>query len=113
MSAGEVAMTKKSFCRLCSAFCGIEVDVVDNRVVAVRGDVDDALSHGYTCVKGRQLPHQMNGQRLLGSLKRRNDGSFEAIDRKSALDEIAERVRRLVREDGPRSIAAYVGTLGP
>ena len=45
--------TKKSFCRFCHASCGIEVDVEENRVLAVRGDPDNVVSQGYTCIKGR------------------------------------------------------------
>jgi len=45
--------TKKSFCRFCHVFCGVEVDVEEGRVLAVRGDPDNAVSQGYTCRKGR------------------------------------------------------------
>ena len=45
--------TKKSFCRACHVYCGMEVDIEDNRVVAVRGDPDNAVTQGYTCMKGR------------------------------------------------------------
>ncbi|TFG93639.1 MAG: hypothetical protein E4H11_08095, partial [Myxococcales bacterium] len=30
--------TKKSFCRFCHVFCGVEVDIEGGRVLAVRGD---------------------------------------------------------------------------
>jgi anaerobic selenocysteine-containing dehydrogenase len=112
MAANDNVVTKKTFCRICSAFCGMEVDVVDNRVVAVRGDTSDALSGGYTCVKGRQIPDQMNGERLLASMKRQPDGSYAPIDREVALDEIAERIRTLNGESGARAIATYIGTMG-
>ena len=45
--------TRKSFCRFCHVFCGVEVDVEEGRVLAVRGDPDNAVSQGYTCQKGR------------------------------------------------------------
>ena len=45
--------TKKTFCRFCHVFCGLEVDVQDNKVIAVRGDHDNPVSEGYTCPKGR------------------------------------------------------------
>jgi anaerobic selenocysteine-containing dehydrogenase len=48
--------TIRSFCRICTAICGIVVDVVGDEVVRVRGDPDHPLSHGYTCPKGRALP---------------------------------------------------------
>jgi len=36
--------TKKSFCRFCHAACGIQVDVEENRVLAVRGDPDNVFA---------------------------------------------------------------------
>ena len=50
--------THTTICRFCHAYCGIEVDVEDNRVLAVRGDRHHAVSQGFTCEKGRQLPAQ-------------------------------------------------------
>ena len=55
---GELRTTT-TFCRVCHASCPMEVDVVDNRVIAVRGVMDDPLFEGYTCIKGRQIPDQM------------------------------------------------------
>ena len=70
--------TKKTFCRYCHVFCGREVDVEDNRVLAVRGDPDNAVTHGYTCQKGRaELERIYHPDRLL-SPKKRVDG--HAID---------------------------------
>ena len=42
--------THRSFCRLCHALCGIEVDVEDGRVRVVRGDRSHVVSQGYLCV---------------------------------------------------------------
>jgi anaerobic selenocysteine-containing dehydrogenase len=39
----------RSFCRICTAICGIVVDVSGDRVVRARGDDEHPLSHGYTC----------------------------------------------------------------
>ena len=54
MGGGE--RTVRSFCRICTAVCGILVDVSGDQVVRVRGDSDHPFSHGYTCPKGRALP---------------------------------------------------------
>lgn len=103
--------TKKSFCRFCHAFCAIEVDVEENKVIEVRGDTSDPIYGGYTCIKGRHLPDQHNHpERLRTSLKRMPDGSFQPISSKQALDEIAERMGAIIEEHGPRSVATYNGT---
>ena len=91
------ATTRHTFCRVCHASCPMEVDVADNRVVAVRGVVDDPLFEGYTCIKGRQLPDQMaDPNRLRAPLRRRPDGTFEQVDQREALDEIADELRRII-----------------
>jgi anaerobic selenocysteine-containing dehydrogenase len=101
--------TKKSFCRFCHAFCGTEVDVEDGRVVRVRGDRDNAVSQGYTCLKGRAEPERMvHPDRLLASRKR-VEGGLQPIASRQALDEVAERLQQIVAEHGPESVAVYCG----
>jgi len=101
--------TKKSFCRFCHAFCGVEVDVEGNRVLAVRGDPDNAVSEGYTCMKGRaEVERIYHPERLLSSKKRVN-GRRVDIPTEQALDEIAGILDAIVAEHGPRSVAAFLG----
>jgi len=105
--------TKKSYCRICQAFCAIEVDVEDGQVLTVRGDRSDPMTEGFTCIKGRQLPYQMNqAPRLRASQRRRKDGGFEAIATERALDSIAAQLKPILDTYGPRSIATYCGTQG-
>ncbi len=105
--------TKMTFCRVCHASCPMEVDVVDNRVIAVRGVMDDPLFEGYTCIKGRQIPDQMaDPKRLRAPLRRRPDGTFEQVDSSEALDEIAAELKRIIDTYGPRAVASYTGTGG-
>lgn len=102
--------THKSFCRFCHASCAIEVDVADGKVVKVRGDRDNSMFRGYTCIKGRELPAQHNHpDRLRSSLRRKGD-DFESISSERALDEIADRLRAIIDEHGPRAVAVYCGT---
>jgi anaerobic selenocysteine-containing dehydrogenase len=109
---GEL-QTKMTFCRVCHASCPMEVDVVDNRVIAVRGVMDDPLFEGYTCIKGRQIPDQMSDpKRLRAPLRRRPDGTFEQVESAEALDEIAAELRRIIDTYGPRAVASYTGTGG-
>ena len=105
--------THKTFCRFCHAYCAIEVDVEDGKPIEVRGDVDDPVYGGYTCIKGRQLPEQYTTPaRISKSLKRLPNGEFEEIDTDQAMDEIAEKVKQLMGDHGARSIATYVGSYG-
>ena len=107
------ADTRLTFCRVCHASCPMEVDVVDNRVVAVRGVMDDPLFEGYTCIKGRAIPDQMaDPNRLRAPLRRRPDGTFEQTSSGAALDDIGTELRRIIDTYGPRAVASYTGTGG-
>ena len=100
-----------AICRLCPAFCPIRVTLEDGRAVEVVGDPEAPLYDGYTCPKGRALPEQhAHPGRLLASLRRGPDGGFQPIASQRAVLEVAERVRAIVAESGPRAVALYIGT---
>ena len=110
--AGE-PVTVPTMCRLCPAHCGVLATVEKGRVTEVKGDPDNPLFQGYTCPKGRALPELHNSpDRLLQSRKRQADGSYEPIGIDLAMDEIADRLRAIIAEHGPRSVAVYTGTSG-
>jgi len=103
--------THTTICRFCHAYCGIRVDVEDNRVIAVHGDPEHAVSRGFTCEKGRSLPAQHHHpDRLRATLRRRTDGTFEEIPSEQAMDEVAVRLESIIAEHGPRAVALYNGT---
>jgi anaerobic selenocysteine-containing dehydrogenase len=103
--------THPSVCRFCHANCAILVDIEDGRPVRVVGDKQNPMYHGFSCVKGRQLPEQhAHPERLLHSQKRMPDGSYRAIPSQQAFDEIAEKLRAIVAKHGPRAVASYNGT---
>jgi anaerobic selenocysteine-containing dehydrogenase len=103
--------TYPSLCRVCANTCPILVTVEDGRAVDVVGDPDGPAHHGYTCVKGRALPEFHNtDRRLLHSMKLGEDGQHAPIRAQDAIDEIADRLRDILAESGPRSVAVYAGT---
>ena len=103
--------THKSICRFCHAYCGIEVDVEGDRVIGIRGDREHAVSQGFTCEKGRQLPTQHNHpDRVRATLRRNDAGALEKIPSEQAMDEVADALKRIIDEHGPRSVALYNGT---
>jgi anaerobic selenocysteine-containing dehydrogenase len=103
--------TRKTYCRICTAFCAIEARIEDGRVTSVRGDPSDPVTGGYTCVKGRQLPHQIHGsERLRSSFARGEGGRFQPIASEAAMDEIAAKLERIIAEHGPRAVATFSGT---
>ncbi len=100
---------KKTTCALCGIRCGLEVSVEGNRIVKVRPDKDSPISEGYICRKGMNLAyHQHNADRLLYPLKKVGD-KFERISWDQAIGEIAEKLKKILQEHGPRSLATMVG----
>jgi anaerobic selenocysteine-containing dehydrogenase len=104
--------TKKTFCRFCHVFCGLEVDVANGRVVDVRGDHDNPISEGYTCPKGRSEVDRINHPERLLACQKRTESGLSAIDTTQALNEIGEKLQRIIDKHGPHSVAVYSGCGG-
>ncbi|KJS07116.1 MAG: hypothetical protein VR73_09405 [Gammaproteobacteria bacterium BRH_c0] len=103
--------TVKSFCRMCASACGTVLTLDDNnKLVKVRPDEDNPMSNGYLCYKGLYADEVQNSpDRLMHTVKRMADGSYQRIDSEQALDEIADKMRALIAEHGRDSIALYKG----
>jgi anaerobic selenocysteine-containing dehydrogenase len=100
---------KKTTCVMCAVCCGLEVKVENNRIVKVRPDKDSPVSEGYVCRKGMNIAyHQHNADRLLYPMKKAG-GKFERISWDQAIGEIAEKLKEILQEHGPRSLAAVAG----
>ncbi|MEC7844373.1 MAG: molybdopterin-dependent oxidoreductase [Actinomycetota bacterium] len=104
--------TKKTFCRVCHAACPMEIDVEDgSKIVNVRADRSDPLFKGFSCIKGRQLADQFHSpSRLRFPLRKTPSGVFDPISSADALDEIAQKLEKIISKYGPRSVATYIGT---
>ncbi len=104
----------KSACNLCYVNCGIEVAVEGEgesaRIKRVRGDEANPKSRGYLCNKAQGIASYVHHKdRLTTPLRRRTDGSHEAISWDTAISEIAVRLRGIVDKHGPQSLALYGG----
>ena len=95
-------------CVLCAQNCGLTVEVENNRIVKVTPDKSNVRSEGYFCRKGMNIAyHQHNADRLKYPLKKVGD-KFERISWDQAIDEIAEKLKGIIGQYGPRSFA-YMG----
>lgn len=100
-------------CQLCSTICGIVGYVKDGRLLKIEGNPRDPNSRGRLCARGQAgLNHQYHPERLLYPLKRvgqRGEGKWKRISWDTALEEIAQRLRK-IREDGhPEEFAFHQG----
>lgn len=100
---------KKTTCVMCGICCGLEVKVENNRIVKVRPDKDSPISEGYVCRKGMNIAyHEHNADRLLYPMKKAG-GEFERISWDQAIGEIAEKLKKILQEHGPRSLSSVAG----
>ena len=97
-------------CTLCEASCGLKFEVEGDRVVSVRPDEDDVLSHGYACPKGiASADVHHDPDRLRQPMIRQADGSFAPASWEEALSLVAARLTALRAEHGADAIAVYIG----
>ena len=100
---------KNTTCVWCGNSCGLEVEIENNRIVKARPDKDSPISEGYICRKGMNIAyHQHNADRLLYPLKKMGD-KFERISWDQAIGEIAGKLKKILQEHGPRSLASVGG----
>ena len=104
--------TRKSFCRTCAGYCGVELRIDEQgKLFDIHGDKANERTEGYICFKGLRAVDSHNSPgRLLHPLKRQPDGSFARIPMVQALDEIAAKLRALIDERGADTVAVYRGT---
>jgi len=106
-SSGEWQSTG---CILCNINCGLQVQVDDAHLVRIKGDKSNPRSRGYTCEKPSGLDHYQNhADRLTSPLRRREDGSFEAIDWDTAIRDVAARLAAIRDSHGGEKILYYGG----
>ena len=103
---------KITFCRICEATCGLQVDVEENRVVDIKPDPEHVVSRGYACVKGtRYASTQHSPDRLLNPIKRVGS-EWQDISWSQAIREIAEKLNTLIAKHGPQTFGHFVGSAG-
>lgn len=104
---------KPTACILCECNCGLEVQLGGEggtHFTKLRGDERHPASQGYACEKPHRLDlYQHARDRLSSPLRRRADGTFEAIDWDTAIREVAARLASVRDRFGGESILYYGG----
>jgi formate dehydrogenase len=102
--------TKHTFCRICESLCGLEVTLENGVVTRIRPDDDHVATAGFACIKGvKQHKLYSSPDRLLHPM-RRDGESWRRVSWGDAEQEIGAKVRSIIAEHGPNSVAMYVGT---
>ncbi len=97
-------------CNLCEAGCGLEFEVEENRIVAVRPDENDPYSHGFVCPKGIAMADiHHDPDRLHRPLRRGTDGRFREVSWDEAFAFAGARLREIRARHGADAIGVYFG----
>jgi anaerobic selenocysteine-containing dehydrogenase len=96
-------------CPLCEATCGLAIEHDGDRVVKVRGDVDDPFSRGFICPKGASIGElHADPDRLTTPLIRR-DGELVEASWEEAFAYVAERLEPILARGDRDATAIYLG----
>ncbi len=96
-------------CPLCEATCGLVLELDGDRIVSVRGDREDVLSHGFICPKGAALKElHADPDRIRTPLIRDEHGNFNAATWDQAFALIDARLSPILKADR-NSVALYLG----
>ncbi|MBE9488698.1 MAG: molybdopterin-dependent oxidoreductase [Bacteroidetes bacterium] len=105
-------------CFNCESACGLTafIDKETQEVKKFEGNPHHPGSRGRNCAKGPATINQITDpDRILFPLKRkgkRGDGEWERVSWDDALDTIAARIRKAIKEDRHNEIAYHVGRPG-
>ena len=95
MTYSMTQKTKKSYCHLCLAHCGIKISIENDVLTKVVSDFEDPVSQGYICEKAQKLiGHQYHSDRITTPMKK-IDGKYVPISMEQAIDEIATKLRSI------------------
>ncbi|HEX9728712.1 MAG TPA: molybdopterin-dependent oxidoreductase [Gemmatimonadales bacterium] len=105
-------------CFNCESACGL-IAYIDKDTGAVKkfeGNPEHPGSRGRNCAKGPATHNQINDpDRILHPLKRvgpRGGGKWEPVEWDDVLDEVADRIRRAIKEDRRDEVMYHVGRPG-
>jgi anaerobic selenocysteine-containing dehydrogenase len=99
-----------TFCRLCSARCGIIVTAIGDEIKKVRGDRDHPISQGYSCPKGRSLPRLHAHPRRLLQPQLRRDGELVDVTWDELISTLASDLQTIIDQSNPNAVGAYRST---
>ena len=111
MSASPQRPAKNTACMLCSINCGISVETDGKgNLTRIVGDKAHPVSQGYVCEKAQRLNYYQNGaDRITSPMRRKADGTYEAVDWDTAIAEITERMVAVRDAHGGDKILFYGG----
>ncbi|MBI2860003.1 MAG: molybdopterin-dependent oxidoreductase [Chloroflexi bacterium] len=103
----------RTVCQSCHCGCGVLVHLREGRIIKIEGNPEHPLNEGIICPKGMTSWQVVyHPDRLKYPLKRagaRGENRWQRISWDEALDTIAEKLKDILKTDGPMAIAGTFG----
>ncbi len=99
-----------TFCRICESLCGLEVQVEDNQVTAVKPDANHIATQGFACPKGLKQHLLYSTPDRLKTPQRKTQDGWQSVSWDAALGDIGGKLAQIKNDHGGDAIAMYVGT---
>jgi anaerobic selenocysteine-containing dehydrogenase len=96
-------------CNLCEAMCGLEIELQDGQITAIRGDQNDPFSRGHICPKAVALKDIYEDPNRLKTPLRRKGKDWEPISWEAAMEEVVTKIQAIQAQYGPNAVALYQG----
>ena len=99
----------RTTCPYCGVGCGVLASPDGCGGAMISGDPDHPANFGRLCSKGSALGETLAlDTRLLHPMLRQPDGAYARTSWETALDQVAESLRRIIERDGPDAVAFYL-----
>jgi sulfite reductase (NADPH) flavoprotein alpha-component len=104
------AQNVRSVCPYCGVGCGIVMQVENGRVAKVTGDKNHPANFGRLCSKGFTCAEPLTAPDRLASafLRTSRAENFQPLPMEDAISQVAVRLKNIIAEHGPDSVALYV-----
>src|SRR4051794_37733416 len=102
--------TVKTVCQYCGVGCGMQLHVVQDRVVKVSGDPTHPANFGRLCTKGLTCAEVLTAPGRLDAAFTRPNRTQDLLrtDLDEAITLTAQRLRAIIDQHGPDALGLYV-----
>jgi anaerobic selenocysteine-containing dehydrogenase len=96
-------------CPLCEAMCGLKIHVEHGRITSIRGNPDDAWSHGHICPKGATLGAVHEDPDRIRRPMIKVDGQWQEVSWDAAFRRCTELLAPVIEKYGIGAVTCYTG----
>ena len=104
--------TTKTFCRVCIAFCGLDVVKDGNKIVRILPDKTHPYNWRDYCAKGANAHVVRDHPKRLKTPMKRVGDKYVPVSYKVAIKEIAAQLNAIREQHGANAIGTYIGNPG-